>query len=124
VALLIDTNVLVWLVENPLAITPKVRDRLRTGEEVVYVSIVSAWEHGQKRKLKPQELPQSFDELMAVVPHEQLDLTFPVHSYAESLPLIHRDPFDRMLIAQAIHHDLELIASDERIHQYPVRWFW
>ncbi len=123
-ALLLDTNVLIWIVEKPLAITPQVRDRLRSGMETVYISIVTAWEYGQKRKLKPHELPQEFDDLVSVVPHERLDLTFPVHSYAESLPLIHRDPFDRMLIAQAIHHDLEFVASDETIHRYPVRWFW
>jgi PIN domain nuclease of toxin-antitoxin system len=47
------------------------------------------------------------------------------HAYlAYSLPLLHRDPFDRMLVAQAAAEDLVLVTSDEAIRQYPIRWLW
>jgi PIN domain nuclease of toxin-antitoxin system len=124
VALLLDTNIIIWLSTNDRRLKTHVRERIESGESDLYISIISAWEHGQKRKLKPLELPRTFDDLVSRLPHIGLDLSFPVHTYAESLPLIHRDPFDRILIAQAIHHDLEFVTSDERIHQYPVRWFW
>ena len=55
---------------------------------------------------------------------ETVGFDFPLHAYAESLPLIHRDPFDRMLIAQALHHDMTLVTSDETIRRYPVRTLW
>jgi PIN domain nuclease of toxin-antitoxin system len=122
--LLLDTNIIIWLVREDRRLKTSVRNRIESGDFDLHVSVVSAWEHGQKRRLKPSELPESFDDLVAGLPHIGLNLTFPIHTYAESLPLIHRDPFDRMLIAQAIYHNLELVASDERIHRYPVRWFW
>ena len=88
------------------------------------MSVLSAWEYRQKRFRRPEELKPEFEQVVANLPFTSLDLSFEIHHYAESLPLIHRDPFDRMLIAQAIHHDLEFIASDEAIHKYPVRIFW
>ena len=65
-----------------------------------------------------------FVEITKAICYTKLDFAFDVHKYAQSLPPIHKDPFDRMLIAQAIHHDLEFVASDAAIHRYPVRTFW
>ena len=67
---------------------------------------------------------ESFETITAAMPVLRLDLDFGVHSFAESLPLIHRDPFDRMLIAQSLFHGLTLITSDTHIHQYPVKTLW
>jgi PIN domain nuclease of toxin-antitoxin system len=122
--LLIDTNVLIWMRSGDLRLTARVRDRLSSGNDVIYVSVLSAWEYRQKRQKRPEELRPEFAQLVANLPYIPLDLQFEIHSYAESLPPIHKDPFDRMLIAQAIHHNLELVASDKAIHQYPVRIFW
>lgn len=94
------------------------------GEAPVFISVASGWEYEHKRRLRPHDLPLSFIEICAEIPHQPLDLAFDVHRYAATLPMIHRDPFDRMLVAQAIHHDLTLIASDEHIRQYPVRTLW
>ena len=123
-ALLLDTNVIIWFFEGRAGLSQRVKDRLLTGDEINFISVVSGWEYEQKRKKRPEEYIPSFSEIIADVPHVALDLEFDIYHYAESLPLIHRDPFDRMLIAQAIHHDLEFIASDEAIHKYPVRIFW
>lgn len=97
---------------------------LRGGDEPLFISVVSAWEYGQKRLKRPGELPVPFDELVAEIPHATLGLTYDLRGYAESLPPHHSDPFDRMLIAQALHHDLTLVASDAAIHRYPVRILW
>ena len=88
------------------------------------MSVLSAWEYRQKRLRHPEQLKPEFEQVVASLPFTALNLSFEIHHYAENLPLIHKDPFDRMLIAQAIHHDLEFIASDEAIHKYPVRIFW
>lgn len=121
---LLDTNVILWLFEGDHRISTKVLDRLLNGGEPTFISVASGWEYEQKRKKRPKEYQLPFAEIISGIPHLKLDLEFDVYRYAESLPLIHRDPFDRMLIAQAIHHDLEFIASDEAIHKYPVRIFW
>jgi PIN domain nuclease of toxin-antitoxin system len=123
-ALLIDTNVLIWLYEDDQRLSKRAAIRIASGEEPLFVSVVSAWEYGQKRLKWPNVFRQPFDAIIDSLPYESLDLEYAVHEFAETLPQIHRDPFDRMLIAQAIHHDLTLIASDSKIQRYPVRWFW
>ncbi len=121
---LLDTNVLIWLATEPNKVPQTVRAIFSGQGALSYISIVSAWEYGQKRKLKPETLPTPFNLLISKMPHEKLDLDFNVFPYAESLPLIHRDPFDRMLIAQAIHHSLTFVTKDREIHRYPVKTLW
>lgn len=123
-AFLLDTNIIIWLGYGNPKLPTKVSELLLSGSAPIFISVVSGWEYEQKRKLRPDEFSLSFSDVIAEIPHQPLDLEFEVYRYASSLPLIHRDPFDRMLIAQAIHHDLEFIASDKAIHQYPVRIFW
>ena len=94
------------------------------GENDLLISVVSAWEYEQKRRKSPDEFTMPFVEITKAICYTKLDFAFDVHKYAQSLPPIHKDPFDRMLIAQAIHHDLEFVASDAAIHRYPVRTFW
>jgi PIN domain nuclease of toxin-antitoxin system len=102
----------------------RVNDRLLSGEDQLYISAISAWEFEQKRVKRPEQFTQPFEVIARQIVHQPLAFDFDLYRYASSLPLIHKDPFDRMLIAQAIHHDLEFIASDETIHKYPVRIFW
>jgi PIN domain nuclease of toxin-antitoxin system len=124
VSLLLDTNVLIWLAHDPKRVPVAVRNALEFGKTDKCVSVVSAWEYGQKRKSKPLELPFSFESLIAKIPAVYLDFEFELYRYAESLPLIHRDPFDRMLIAQALHHDLTFVTSETDIHKYPIKTLW
>ncbi len=121
---LLDTNVVIWLATQPDKVSDSVHAVLREQEAPSYVSVVSAWEYGQKRKVKPENLPFAFELLISKMPHEKLNLDFNVFPYAESLPLIHRDPFDRMLIAQAAYHGLTLVTADQEIAKYPVKTLW
>lgn len=123
-ALLLDTSVIVWWRLADPRLSELVRDRLTRGDDDIVISVVSAWEYGQKRRKRPNELPFSFAQLIEAIPHQPLDLAFGVHGHAETLPPIHDDPFDRMLIAQALHHGLTLVASDANIQRYPVDVFW
>jgi PIN domain nuclease of toxin-antitoxin system len=123
-AFLLDTNIIVWFGFEDRRLSQKVVDLLLSGKEPLYISVVSAWEYEQKRKLRPDQFCLPFTDIVGSIPHTQLDLQFAISSYANSLPMIHRDPFDRMLVAQAILHHLEFVASDKAIHQYPVRTFW
>lgn len=120
--LLLDTHVILWLANEPEKIPAAVRSAI-AGADVVYVSVATAWEYGIKRLKQPDRLPLPFGALVSA-DMQTLNLDFDCHTYAESLPAIHSDPFDRMLIAQALHHDLALVTGDRMIMRYPVSTFW
>ena len=87
------------------------------------VSFASAWEYSAKRAKFPGQLAKPFDALLAS-DFQRLDVSFELYRYAEELPPIHHDPFDRILIAQALDLDLTLVTADKIIRRYPVRTFW
>jgi PIN domain nuclease of toxin-antitoxin system len=66
----------------------------------------------------------AFDEIVRDLDHQPLDLDYGIQTYAESLPLHHADPFDRMIIAQALRHNHMLAASDDHIRRYDVPLLW
>lgn len=121
--LLLDTHTLIWLARNDQRIGTKIKIALSEAE-AVWVSVASGWEYGIMRLAKPDDWPDSFEVLVERVPVKRLGLDFELHGYAERLPLIHKDPFDRMLIAQALHHDLVLVTRDALIKRYAVKTLW
>jgi PIN domain nuclease of toxin-antitoxin system len=121
--LLLDTHVIIWMVNAPEKLPKHVRGGISEADEVA-VSVISAWEYGIKRAKRRSEAQLSFEELLADISVERLAFSFPCHVHAETLPPIHGDPFDRMLIAQALHHGLTLVTADETIRRYPVQTLW
>ncbi|MEP7351077.1 MAG: type II toxin-antitoxin system VapC family toxin [Sphingorhabdus sp.] len=121
--LLLDTHAVVWLAEDDQRLPKHVYSRIRDADEI-YVSFASAWEYGLKRKKWPESFKNNFAYLLNGIPAQCLAMEFDVHRFAEELPLIHNDPFDRMLIAHALHHGLTLVTKDRDIHRYPVKTFW
>jgi PIN domain nuclease of toxin-antitoxin system len=123
VTLLLDTHAIIWLYTDDPQMSSTARDAIRQAD-AVFVSFASAWEYGIKRLQRPEEFGPSFDEIRGAMPVSGLGIEFDLHAYAESLPPIHRDPFDRMLIAQALHHELTLVTKDSEISRYPVSTLW
>lgn len=121
--LLADTHVLIWLAAAPERISTRAQEALADCE-TLFVSVVSAWEYGMKRQRYPRDYPSPFERLLGGLDYVPLDLGFDCHHYSESLPAIHRDPFDRMLIAQALASDLTLLTSDRDMHGYPAATVW
>lgn len=123
--LLLDTHVVIWLALERQRIPAAVVDALASAETIL-ISIASAWEYEIKRKRMQGagEFDLPFATLIDGIPADPLGLDFNVHPYASALPAIHADPFDRMLIAQALHHDLTLVTCDEAIRRYPVPTLW
>jgi len=113
----------VWFAHGDPKLPARVRDRIVTSGEAICVSVVSGWEYGIKRAKHPAELPEPFERLL-MADYRRLALSFALHSFAEELPPIHRDPFDRMLVAQALTLDLTLITADRIVRRYPVPTFW
>lgn len=120
--LLLDTHVLIWAASAPERLSARARGAIVDADERC-VSVVSAWEYEAKRAKHPGRTAKPFDQLM-VGDFLPLDFAFAVFRHAASLPPIHADPFDRMLIAQAIEGELTLVTADKNIRRYPVATLW
>ena len=118
-SLLLDTHTLIWSLTGDPRIPVKIQQVI--DENVVYVSAASIWEIRIKQCLgKLQEVPENFYNIIKGLPVEFLSITLD-HAYAAGgLPLHHRDPFDRILIAQAYLEDLILVTNDKQIQQYSI----
>ncbi len=118
--ILIDTHVLLWWPNDDPKITSDAREAIAAGANMVFVSTVSIWEIRIKQALGKLEVPNNFVDVLNSQPFGQLDITA-VHAHAVGdLPMHHRDPFDRMLIAQAIIEKMALVTKDVQFELYPV----
>ena len=111
-----------WFAAEPGRLSHHVIEAIRSAEERC-VSLASAWEYSAKRGKFPGRLTLPFGELLSDE-YRLLDLPFTIYRYADRLPPIHFDPFDRMLIAQALDLGLTLVTADKMIQRYPVRTLW
>jgi PIN domain nuclease of toxin-antitoxin system len=119
VSLLLDTHVVLWWLTDDPTLADEIKDRL-DHEPNVYVSAATVWEVAIKQAIgklvQPTDLPERFRDSG----FRQLSITVEHSITAGRLPLIHRDPFDRMLVAQAQIEDLTLITRDADIQKYDV----
>lgn len=122
-ALLLDTQILVWLGTDDPRLKPSILSLIADALDLK-VSAVTAWEFVDlnMRGRFPSDIP--FKRLMIKLGAELLDFPAEAWSLANELPDIHRDPVDRMLIAHAIHADLPIVTADKLIRAYPVRTLW
>ena len=121
--ILLDTCTLLWLALEPDHLSPRARDVLTATPDTVFVSVVTAFEIGQKHakgKLELKHPPMRWVPLAIKHHHLQtLALDLPVALRAAALPPLHNDPFDRLLIATAQEHHLTLFTPDPKIRAYP-----
>ncbi|MEM9391208.1 MAG: type II toxin-antitoxin system VapC family toxin [Bacteroidota bacterium] len=116
--ILIDTNVLIWWFRNDRRLTKSLISIIQQSN--VTVSIISYWEILIKIQTGKMEMPLKFMEAMEDSSFDLLNLE-PSHlNYLTNLDLYHRDPFDRIIIAQAISENLSIITSDGTFEKYPV----
>lgn len=119
--LLLDTHVLLWWMADDPSLPREVREHISARATLVYVSAVSVWEIVIKRSLGKIELPDEWEKTLAAEPFRRLPVTWE-HAFAlHRLPPIHRDPFDRLLIAQAELENLTLVTRDSHILRYGIR---
>lgn len=119
--LLLDTHALLWAVSDPDELTERARDVLRDGRNEVLVSAASVWEIAIKRALGKLTVPDDLGPVLAAVSFSPLPISLEHASLAGSLPPHHRDPFDRMLIAQAQLESLTIVTRDARFARYGVQ---
>lgn len=126
--LLLDTHVLLWSLAQPQRLSPAARAALVTPEAQLFESMVSVWEIGIKLSLGKLRLaPDWLDQLGAHRSQWKLDVlgvSFAHCGRTAALPLHHRDPFDRMLIAQAQEECLSLVSADASFDAYGVERIW
>lgn len=121
--LLLDTHVFLWWRENSRKLKGPARKGIAAAD-VVFVSAATAWEASIKSALGRLKLPDSVAAGVADSGFEELSIRFQHADLAGRLPRHHDDPFDRMLIAQAMLERLTLVTHDERIRPYDVPVLW
>jgi len=117
---LLDTHVLLWWLTEPQKLSEKAQEIIKNRANLIYVSSASIWEIAIKTSIGKLVLPHNLlatitaelFKFLPVLPEEALGVA--------DLPLLHADPFDRLLIMQAKLHDLVLITNDAKIIEYPV----
>jgi PIN domain nuclease of toxin-antitoxin system len=124
IPLLLDTHALLWSVGDEDRLPPAVHEVLSAGVVPAHVSVASIWEIAIKRAAGKLDVPEDLLDKVAAARFIELGITFAHATRAGALPPHHRDPFDRMLIAQAQSEGLTLVTHDERIRLYEVPVLW
>lgn len=126
--LLLDTHTLLWFIAGDLRLSQTARDLIEDAANEKFVSIASLWEIAIKISIGKMSLAAPFD---ALFPHQLtingftlLPIEIKHASITTTLPFHHRDPFDRILIAQAIAENMNLVSIDVFFDDYSVTRFW
>ncbi|ANV88875.1 type II toxin-antitoxin system VapC family toxin [Picosynechococcus sp. PCC 7117] len=117
---LIDTHILLWWLGNSPRLSAEVREMIANPESFVFVSAATVWEMSIKRGLGKLSVPDNLLEMLKVHQFEVLNITAEHGLRVGELPEYHKDPFDRMLIAQAQMEGFMLISGDRKFEQYDV----
>ncbi|GAB2900305.1 type II toxin-antitoxin system VapC family toxin [Streptomyces mayteni] len=118
--LLLDTHVVLWWMDDSPELSAEIKDLLDT-EPAVYVSAVSPWEIAIKQSVGKLQGPEDLAERVRDSQFSSLPITAGHGVRAGRLPEIHRDPFDRLLVAQSQIEGMTLVTRDKRIPQYEVQ---
>lgn len=126
--LLLDTHALIWWFDGDARLSGEVRSAINQEDADVLVSVVSAFEMRTKRRIgKLHGLDELIDKLPSILilyGFSTLSITMPHAELAGSLPIPHRDPFDRLLIAQAQIEDALLVSNEQIFDDFSVRRVW
>lgn len=118
--LLLDTHVLLWWLDDHPTLSEKAKTAIADGRNLVLVSAVVVWEIRIKQALGKLKVPRNFRNALHDQPFEMLDITVEHTHTVGDLPPHHRDPFDRMLLAQATVEGLTIVTRDLRFKKYKV----
>lgn len=124
---LLDTHTFIWFINGDALLPKKVIDEIKDLNNQCFISIASIWEIAIKSKLNKLTLFSDFDKIIEFLDENQIEV-LPIgfnHILAlNNLEFHHRDPFDRILIAQSITEELILLSKDKNFAFYDVNVFW
>ena len=126
--LLLDTCTFLWIAGQPSGLSDRARALFQSPENEVYLSAASGWEIAIKHALGRLPLPAPADQLIPALRSKHGIESLPIDEESTlqllRLPLLHRDPFDRILVCQSIIHGMAVLTPDPLIGQYPARVIW
>ena len=125
--ILLDTHAVIWFFENNKRLSQTAIDVVYDLENMIYVSVASVWEVAIKLSTGKLEFSGGIDNFIETIYKNEFDLLDirPNHIKASArLPFIHRDPFDRMLIAQSVAEGMAIVTADEHILKYDISTIW
>jgi PIN domain nuclease of toxin-antitoxin system len=125
--LLIDTHILIWYVAGNPSLKPTMTDLLEATENDLSISVASLWEIAIKVGKGKLDLGIEFHELEGILDRlniQILPILFGALNVQRTLPFHHTDPFDRLIISQAINQNLVLMSADSAFRNYPVQNIW
>jgi PIN domain nuclease of toxin-antitoxin system len=124
---LLDTHTFIWFINGDRSLSDKVISKIKNVENQCFFSIASIWEIAIKVKLNKLHLKSDFNEITNFCfgnEIEILPITFEHIQALNNLDFHHRDPFDRLIIAQSIVEELTVLTKDENFHLYNVKCLW
>lgn len=118
--LLLDTHVVLWWLADDPALKSDARSAISETSNLVYVSAVSLWEIVIKQGLGKLRIPADWADVLMREPFRQLSINCRHALTVAKLPAIHKDPFDRLLLAQCLDEELTLVTHDATLQRYDV----
>jgi PIN domain nuclease of toxin-antitoxin system len=125
--ILLDTHAFIWFLEGNDRLSEKARKNIESDANQIYISIASFWEMAVKVSLGKLDLAIAFDELYTLAMEndiEMLPIQFEHTQLVAQLPFHHKDPFDRMLIAQSLVEQMPILTIDSYFNSYPCKILW
>ena len=121
--ILLDTHIFLWLIDDSKRLSDRYRQIIHNLDNEIFLSVVSIWECVIKYQVGKLNFPESPETYLPLQRREHLikSLTVDENSIAQliKLPLLHKDPFDRLIIAQSLQHDLIIMTEDKAMLPYP-----
>lgn len=122
--ILLDTHIFLWFISGDSRLSTNLRDSIRDLDNKIYLSVVSVWESIVKYYLGKLPLPEPPEKYLPKQRQlhqiSSLDINESTVIQLAKLPPLHRDPFDRILIFQALHNGLKIATVDAAVRAYPV----
>lgn len=126
--ILLDTHTFIWFIENHQSLDRHARAVIEDSRSTVFLSIASVWEMAIKVSLNKLHLTEPFQSFIPAQLIQNditlLGITIAHALSVATLPLHHRDPFDRLLIAQSIVEQIPLVSADAIFDAYPIKRIW
>lgn len=124
IRLLLDTQILIWFQAQDRRLKQSVVKAILDADTALFVSAVVAWEYSDLRLRKRVSAPETISSMQHDLGFELLDLPAGIWADLENLPVLHRDPMDRMLVSHARLAKLTLVTADATLRRYPVDTLW
>ncbi len=121
---LLDTHTLLWATSESAKLSDRVREILESDQHRLFVSSGTLWEISIKQNIQKLFLPDNFCSAIFDFGYERLSIELNHLDAYRKLPILHKNPFDRLLIAQAKSEQLVLLTSDEEMQRYDVDCIW